>query len=714
MKLFTRLSLVEIVLLLLATFALAKPVHPRFDLDSKDGSPFPTDRFTIEDNTQLTGLRVNLPKPNCATEPSECADISILNTLDGFNPQPRLSIPFDGAIDPRTVSSKTVFLVRLGKPHEGDRDERPPSIIGINQVVWDPVRQTLHAESDAFLDQHTRYALVVTDGILDSDGNPIEAPRDFRLFVERCDHDAKYPRDYCEKLRNGIDSEGLPDGIRCDRIVAASVFTTESVTANLEKIRVQLAAAHPISANFNLGSGGERTVFPLSSISGITWNYQYTTTPDFLPMPVPVSALYVFPGSVATVAFGSFSSPNYETPYAVVPQVATRTGKPKVLGENQICFVLFLPAGPKPANGWPVVIFGHSITDSKQGGPFAVASTMASRGIATIAITAVGHGGGPLGTLVVNQTTGGWVTLPAGGRGVDQNGDGQIGPFEGLFALPPYLSVAFRDGVRQTVVDLMQLDRLIQSGIDVDGDGSADLDASHVSYGGQSLGGLYGTVFLATDPAVKAGVLNVPGGPVVDVARLSLDFKPIAGEILAAHIPSLANLGGISFDDNTPLRNQPPLVNTVPGADAIQEYFDVVSWIGQSGDALGFSPHIRKDPLDGATSKSVIVQFAKGDETIPNPTATALIRAGNLSDRATYFRNDIAYSLGVGFDKNPHTFLTNLGGTTPVAEVAVGAQEQMAVFFATGGILTIDPDGPGPLFEVPIAGALPEDLNFIP
>jgi len=32
----------------------------------------------------------------------------------------------------------------------------------------------------------------------------------------------------------------------------------------------------------------------------------------------------------------------------------------------------------------------------------------------------------------------------------------------------------------------------------------------------------------------------------------------------------------------------------------------------------------------------------------------------------------------------------------------------------TNGALTIDPDGPGPLFEVPIAGALPEDLGFIP
>jgi hypothetical protein len=49
-----------------------------------------------------------------------------------------------------------------------------------------------------------------------------------------------------------------------------------------------------------------------------------------------------------------------------------------------------------------------------------------------------------------------------------------------------------------------------------------------------------------------------------------------------------------------------------------------------------------------------------------------------------------------------------------VAAVAIGAQTQIGVFFATDGALTIDPDGPGPLFEVPIAGPLPEDLGFIP
>ena len=134
----------------------------------------------------------------------------------------------------------------------------------------------------------------------------------------------------------------------------------------------------------------------------------------------------------------------------------------------------------------------------------------------------------------------------------------------------------------------------------------------------------------------------------------------------------------------------------------------------QAGDAVSWAPFIRKTPLSGEAAKPVIIQFAKGDETIPNPTSTALVRAGNLSDRTTYFRNDLAFALDPSFPKNPHTFLTNIAGTPAVASVAIGAQTQIAVFFTTNGALTIDPDGPGPLFEVPISGPLPEDLNFIP
>ena len=56
--------------------------------------------------------------------------------------------------------------------------------------------------------------------------------------------------------------------------MTASVFTTQSATAVLEKIRDQIHAATPAPADFLLGPSGERTVFDLGDVSGITWNQQ--------------------------------------------------------------------------------------------------------------------------------------------------------------------------------------------------------------------------------------------------------------------------------------------------------------------------------------------------------------------------------------------------------------------------------------------------------
>src|SRR5205807_8622239 len=117
-------------------------------------------------------------------------------------------------------------------------------------------------------------------------------------------------------------------------------------------------------------------------------------------------------------------------------------------------FNLFLPSGAKPVGGWPVAIFGGSGSNgNKNDGPLYVAATMASHGIATVAINIFGNGFGPLGTLTVNQTMGAPVTFSDGGRGIDQNGDHVIDSSEGQYAAAPRTIISNRDGQRQTVAD---------------------------------------------------------------------------------------------------------------------------------------------------------------------------------------------------------------------------------------------------------------------
>jgi hypothetical protein len=693
------------VLILVPGLAFAA-VEALFDLSLPAGSPFPSDRLTVDDHDQKTGLRVNLPKPDCAVRVSDCQDIDVINTLDGFNLQPRLSIPFSGPIDVSTVSSSTVFLVRLDHHgHSGDP-------VGINQIVWDPVSNTLHAESDELLDQHSRYLLVVTDGVRDTEGQRVKGkPLDDFVRGEKLGHDFGSLGDYRRDLREALERVK----IRGHRVVSASVFSTLSATAVLEKIRREIKSSLPKPAAM-LGT------FQLADLTAIQWRRHTGTNlqdpakpPVFTTSFLATPALNIIPGSISAIAFGSFSSPDWETPQKFIPPIPTRTGVPVALGVNTLYFNLFIPAGAAPPGGWPVAIFGHGFTDSKQGAPFAVASVFGRHGIATIAINVVGHGGGALGSFTVIPISGPPVTIPDGGRGIDQDGNGTIDSTEGVNAEPPRGIIASRDGLRQTVADLMQLVRVIETG------GVPGISRQRIYYAGQSFGGIYGVKFLALEDSVRAGVANVPGGPIIEIARLSPVFRPLVTGALGARVPSLLNALPptaplLGFDESIPLRDQPAVTNPAPGAMPIQEVLDNTEWVSQSGNPVAYAPRCASARSHEIDPPPVIIQFAKGDQTVPNPTATAIFRAGELTDRSTFFRNDLVRAAITGAPANPHTFLTNIASPplpAAIAGLALEAQEQIAVFFVSDGTVVIDPDGPtGPFFEVPIAGPLPEGLNF--
>jgi hypothetical protein len=182
---------------------------------------------------------VNLPKPDCSRQASDCDDIDLLNTLDGFNLQPRLTTPFTGSIDLTTVTSQTVFLFKLAP------DSR---FVGVNQVVWDPETTTLKAESDETLDRDSRYLLVVTDGVDDMAGRPIDRASfsKFLNFGQTKDDGVKAYRGDLLSALDQLEAAGVPTG----RVAAASIFTTESATAVMEKVRDQLAQTVPAQPDF--------------------------------------------------------------------------------------------------------------------------------------------------------------------------------------------------------------------------------------------------------------------------------------------------------------------------------------------------------------------------------------------------------------------------------------------------------------------------------
>ncbi|MFL6210821.1 MAG: hypothetical protein ACJ74W_18370 [Pyrinomonadaceae bacterium] len=711
------------VVLLFAPAGATGQVHALFDFHTPAGGPFPSNLFTVADSSQNTGRKVALPKPDCAARPSDCEDLDVINTLDGFNLLPRVSIPFDSPIDVATATSGSVFLISLGSTLPGG--EAGGRVVGINRVVWDPVTNTLHAEADELLDQHTRYALIVTNGLHDVGGDPVEASEAFQRFRHDLDFGQTHDRDlkdYRKALLDALKAVRVA-GVQENDIVCASVFTTQSATAVLEKIRDQIKAATPAAADFNLGSGGTRTVFPLDGLTSISFRPQTRDNPPRLGTAVllNLSLLRLIPDAVGQVAFGKYLSPEYIVhPGEYIPEVGTRSGTPQVQHTSEVFFNLILPSGPPPPSGWPVAIFGHGSPTNKNNQPLEVAAVLAAHGIATIAINYVGNGFGPLGTLTVNQSNGTSVTFPAGGRSIDQNHDNNIDEGENRGAAPPWTIISNRDTARQTVADLMQLVRVIEVGMDVDGNGSPDLDPARIYFFGHSAGGTIGPFFLAVEPHVRAGVFNAVGTP-YDGLRLSPVFRPGVGRLLASRMlinsSGLTAIGGVAtgppyFNENLPLRDQPPVINTVTGAMEIQVALDQMRWVGQSASSLVYAPYLRKRPLPGVPAKSVLFQFASGDQRATNLLTTAILRAGDLADRATFIRYDLAFAENpAAVPKDPHLLIRNI--TLPsVAALARGVQEQIAVFFASDGSLVIHPE-PNRFFEVPSAEPLPEDFNFI-
>lgn len=706
-------------------------VRALFDLSTQAGGPFPSDWFTVPDEGNNTNLRINLPYPDCTVRVSDCQDLDLLNTLDGFNLQPRLSIPFDGPIDVGSVNRETVFLISLGSTL--DHPGCPPgTVIGIDQVVWDPSTNTVHVESDDLLAQHARYALIITNGLRDATGRPVEASEAFRRFRQR----VRGP--YKGALLKAIQAARRL-GLREDDIVAASVFTTQSTTAVLEKIRDQ--AAMPLTMDFNLGPQGSRTVFEVADLRSLTWHQQTRHSPDqfsHVALDAELGALRLIPGAAGRIAYGRFRSPEYLVhPGEFIPPVATRTGVPQVTGTADVYFNLVLPSGDTPAGGWPVAIYGTGQEGSKDTWLLRVAASNAAHGIATLSINYYGRGFGPQSTITVERNAGGPVTFPAGGRSVDQLGNGDFGGgFGGLRALHPMIGI--RDAIRQTVVDWMQLVRVIGAGLDVDEDGVADLDPARIYYMGNSMGGQLGAVFLAVEPRVRAGVINACAGPQSTNARLSTARALLWGPFLAERQPSLINGPGVTslaglavagphFNESLPLRGgaplpvrladgtnaviQSPVINTVEGALAIQEVIDRREWISLSGDPVAYVPHLR-NPLAGVPVKSVIIQFAKGDRNQTNPFTTALLRAGDLADRATLFRHDLFFAENPGVDGNPHQFLIRVTGHPMERQIALAYQEQIATFLESDGGLIIQPE-PARFFEVPMVPPAPEGLGFV-
>jgi hypothetical protein len=242
-----------------------------------DSAAFPNDLFTVADAAQLTGRRVALPVPPCTPDTrSTCDAVALLNTLDGFDLQPRVFLPFSGDIDVATVTPTTVYVEGAGRR------------IGLQQLTFDPALDLLAGTTREQLAEQTRYVLVVTRAVRDSAGQPLA--REVR-----------------------------------------TPFTTMSGTTELDRLRRALddgsayAQAGIASRAASFVQNGVTTVFPPVLAGLITRRDQRSTDPAAPLVSSPVPNLAV--AGAGCYAFGSIESRS--TPAPTRPSRRRRPAPPR-------------------------------------------------------------------------------------------------------------------------------------------------------------------------------------------------------------------------------------------------------------------------------------------------------------------------------------------------------------------------------------------------
>lgn len=426
--------------------------------------------------------------------------------------------------------------------HPNTRDGTPGSEL---LEFYERETNTLIMKPVVPMREETTYAVVLTKRLVSPDGDPVRSP--FAGIHHAGQKEALTPLAGC------LDGYGLA----LDDVAFTWSFTTQSISHDYLRIRDGLYGLGP------LAHLAEEFPAELSSLDDVRDAAPGVTNTKIVPMTefmelardlldytgasgYEIDVLSATLEAVDFIVGGAIRSPQFfpreDDSGAFLPlyrQVWNLDEPPR--GED-VPFWMFVPKnrnGPAPV---AVFIHGHGSTKFDA---LLFAGIFANYGIATMGIDAPSHGV-DLSQIELNIILAffqqdrmlGLGESLINGRALDWTGDGELNSGDDYWVA--YV-VHSRDMVRQTMVDMMQLVRVLRSfdGVnrwefdptgsgtpglagDFDGDGEVDVggDASLHAIGG-SLGGITSAVLAGVEPQLETVVSIIPGGMLSEVGTRS-------------------------------------------------------------------------------------------------------------------------------------------------------------------------------------------------
>ncbi|RMH41790.1 MAG: hypothetical protein D6689_10080 [Deltaproteobacteria bacterium] len=397
-------------------------------------------------------------------------------------------------------------------------------------------------------------------------------------------------------------------------VAAATVFTTESVTAEMVALREAAAAAPPVV------SAVEVVGPDAAALDALFGAQDPDATPGWLlgmTRPQPH-------GHIAAVVHGDIALPNF---LAAEPNVAGRiefdaAGAAVVKGTQSVRFTLVLPKTATDYANLPVVIYVHGINRTRID-MLVEADTAAARGMATLAIDAPYHGS---------------RSSTAGDGRNDLTGDAVpdgFGDLEGLFpsvnffhlvasgGVPAYHPAAMRDNLRQAAAEICALAAFVVSG------DPSPIDAALVA------AGLPGKLSFAP----RVGILSESFGAMLATVALAVDPNLVAGSVwsIAAGFPYPAMLHSANFSGTfagvvfSPfdVTARVALGDPIRGArfEPIVMLYDTAI---ERGDPLAFAPYLVAGSLRGGSGPHLMMTMSWGDEWVPNESHESMFAAAGV------------------------------------------------------------------------------------